>query len=218
MKKINNIQVSVVSGNITTLENVNAIVIPQFNNCVSYGGVGGAAFRAGMEEGLEAYQCYLDNLEHDVPFGTVVHTQSGAEHIPYLLHAVSVGAPQDEAMDVVSKCVLEALKRAQENGHQVIAIPALGTGIIGDLTDQQSIVAILNGIWAFDNAQSVVKEVKIVVYRLPEQERVFNQVLAAYTRKIASTKGARPAASFDKFIGSIIADLELNSGFDKAED
>ena len=41
MKKIGKINVQVVSGNIATML-VDAIVVPQFTDCASYGGVGGA--------------------------------------------------------------------------------------------------------------------------------------------------------------------------------
>lgn len=52
--KISTVKVVVKNGNIAT-ENVELIVVPEFNGCASYGGVGRAICAAGMRQGMDDY-------------------------------------------------------------------------------------------------------------------------------------------------------------------
>ena len=51
MKKTN-FTAKVIAGNIATMA-VDAVIIPEFDSCASYGGVGGAIARSGAKLGLD---------------------------------------------------------------------------------------------------------------------------------------------------------------------
>ena len=178
MKKIKNINVSVISADIAKLT-ADAVVVPEFQEAASYGGVGGALCINGYEEGLENYDCFLDNTPVP-PFGEVIHTQSGGKKIPYMLHAVCIGAPREEAFQVTSTCVQKALALAQQHGYKKILMPALGTGILGCLADEQSARAMLNGIAALEPVTDETMEVIIVIYDKPKQKKTFEEILESF--------------------------------------
>jgi len=67
---------------------------------------------------------------------------------------------------------------ADEQGLESIAVPELGTGIIGSLTQEQAAQAIFNAVYVFSKGRpnSSVKNVSLVVYRGSTEaaERVLN--------------------------------------------
>ena len=178
MKKIKNINVSIMMGNIAALT-ADAVVVPEFPEVASYDGVGGALCAKGYEEGIENYASFLDNTP-DPPFGTVVHTQSGGEDIPYMLHAVCVGASKEVAFRVTSVCVQKALELAQQHGYKKILMPALGTSLNGFLTDEQSARAMLNGIAGLNADTTEEMEVVIVIHYNSIQKETFERVLESF--------------------------------------
>jgi len=145
--KINQVTVSVALGDLTQLQ-VDAFVVPEFDNSASYGGVGGAVANAGGDRGLEKYQQHVSK-NGTQEFGSILLTESGGGNAPYLLHAVSVGSEREEEFITVQSAIFNALETAHENGLSSVAAPALGTGIIGQLTDTQSAKAMMSAVDAF---------------------------------------------------------------------
>jgi len=145
--KINNATVSIALGDMTKLK-ADAFVVPEFASGSSYGGVGGAVANTGGHRGLEAYQKHIDQ-NGAMEFGSVLLTESGGGNAKYLLHAVSVGSEREEEFSVVQSAVFKALETAHEKGLKSLVAPALGTGIIGQLTDTQSAKAMLSAVDAF---------------------------------------------------------------------
>ncbi len=178
MRKINNIRVSVIYGNIAKLS-ADAIVVPEFRESASYSGVGGALSINGYEEGLENYSCFLDNMP-DPPYGEVIHTQSGKPDIPFMLHAVCIGAPKENAFQVISICVEKALNLAQSHRYKKILMPVLGTGIFDCLTDKEAAVAMLNGIATFNADTTEEMEVVIVIHYKSRQKETFERILDSF--------------------------------------
>ena len=132
--KIGNNDVSILLGDITRT-GVDAVIVPEFQSGASYGGVGGAVARSGALAGMEAYEQYVrTNGKQD--FGTVILTPSGGGKSSQLLHVVSVGSGKQYEFDTVRTCIFKALEIAEQKGINSIAAPALGTGIIGDLTSK----------------------------------------------------------------------------------
>ena len=82
-RQIGQILVSVHFGDITQ-HRVDAYVVPQFTNCASFGGVGGAIHRAGGTEGLAEYDKRAAAKPYE--FGAVDITPSGGGNASYLLH------------------------------------------------------------------------------------------------------------------------------------
>lgn len=161
--KINNIEVIVKNGNIAT-EPVELIVVPEFCECASYGGVGGALAYFGMERGLEAYDGAVE--KKGLSYGDALITESGKEGVK-LAHVVTVGADENIQFQVVFKAVFKALAEAEKQGIKSIAFPEIGSGIIGNLTQEQSAKAIFCAVYEFGCMHNVpsVKTVELVVYR-----------------------------------------------------
>ena len=163
MKKIGKIRIVVKQGNIAT-EDVDCIMVPEFNDCASYGGVGYAINAAGMSAGLEAYDDMVKNTP--LAYGEERITPSGKEGV-MLAHVATAGANEDEQFYIVAKAVIQALLSADALGVKTIAIPELGTGIIGTLTQEQSAKAIFYAVENFNTVcnENTLQEVRLVVYR-----------------------------------------------------
>ena len=163
MNKIGNIDIVVKNGNIAE-EKADLIVVPEFNSSASGGGVGCAIINAGMQAGLDLY----DKAAQKKPFncGDVMITKSGKRGIA-LAHVATVSASAQEQPVAVVKAVFNTLKSANDKNLQNIAVPELGTGIIGNLTQEQSAQLIFNAVYEFAkaNPDSNVKKVSLVIYR-----------------------------------------------------
>ena len=82
--KIEGNDVSVEMGDITQ-SSVDAIIVPQFTRCGSYGGVGGSVARSGAEDGMRAYDDFLSEAGEQ-KFGTVLLTESGGvDHLSFCM-------------------------------------------------------------------------------------------------------------------------------------
>ena len=162
-QKINNINVCLKTGNVAA-EDADCIVVPEFRDGASGGGVGYAIETAGMGAGLEAYEKVAQ--EGFLKDGDAIITESGKPDVK-LAHVVTVSAREDSQFEVVNSSVLKTLETANEIGIKRIALPEIGTGIIGSLTQEQSAKAIFNAVYEFskNNPSSSVEEVSFVVYR-----------------------------------------------------
>ena len=162
-QKINNINVCLKTGNVAA-EDADCIVVPEFRDGASGSGVGYAIETAGMGAGLEAYEKVAQ--EGFLKDGDAIITESGKPDVK-LAHVVTVSAGEDSQFEVVNRSVLKTLETANEVGIKRIALPEIGTGIIGSLTQEQSAKAIFNAVYEFskNNPSSSVEEVSFVVYR-----------------------------------------------------
>lgn len=162
-QKIQNINVTVKKGNIAT-ENVDCIVVPEFDNCASRGGVGYAIEAEGMSAGLDAYD--KATKEKTMLYGDALITESGKNGVK-LAHVVTAGADKKDQLGAVQMAVFHTLLSADEQGLKSIAVPELGTGIIGSLTQEQAAQAIFNAVHVFSKGRpnASVKEVSMVVHR-----------------------------------------------------
>lgn len=161
--KINNIKVTVKNGNLAT-EPADCIVVPEFDSGASYGGVGYAIAQAGMSAGLEAYDEAVGNKPF--AYGDVLVTESGKPGVK-LAHAATAGADDNIQFQVVFKAVFQILAEADKLGLKTVALPEIGTGIIGRLTQEQSARAIFCAVQKFacTHPVSAVEHVVLVVYR-----------------------------------------------------
>ena len=162
MNKIGNIDIVVKNGNIAE-ENADLIVVPEFNSSASGGGVGYAIINAGMQAGLDFY----NKAAQKKPFkcGDVMITTSGKRGVK-LAHVATVSANAQEQPVAVVKAVFNTLKSANDKKLQHVAIPELGTGIIGNLTQEQSARLIFNAVYEFAkvNPDSNVNKVSLIIY------------------------------------------------------
>lgn len=175
MKKIGNIAVIIKNGDIAA-ENVECLVVPQFKDCASYAAVGGSIAKKGMRKGLDIYDEAVSHRPFD--YGSVLLTESGKNGI-YLAHVATAGAEKDKQFKVIFKAILQVLTEADNLGIKTIAVPELGTGIIGNLTQTQSAKAIFAAVSQFSQLkpQNTIEEIRLVIYNKPIEpaEKVLSQ-------------------------------------------
>ena len=175
MKKIGKITTNVVNGNIAAM-GVDAVIIPEFDNCASYGGVGGAMARSGAKLGLDEYNKKVQNSP--LAYGDALITPSYGGMSKYLLHVATVGSSKEEAFAVTYKAVYKALQLAEEAHVRTLAVPAIGNGIIGSLTLKQSAKAIFRAVADFsEKMQHHIAEITMVIYGSPEDAEPAQAVL-----------------------------------------
>lgn len=142
-------KVSVSLGDITTAD-VDALLVPEFSSGGTHGGVRLAVIRRYGEKGFDSFDefCHKKgNSEGKLEFGEVVLTTSGGGGLAkHFLHATTVGSGRENEFRIVKEAMSNALKIAADNGIETIASPALGTGIIGALTNKQSAEAMMSAI------------------------------------------------------------------------
>ncbi len=143
--KIGDTTVNLTVGDMTAIP-ASAYVLPEFNDSASDSGVGGAIIR---KFGRTALNDYIHLLQTRGP------QQYGDAHVTpiqdgkYIIHVVSADSGRDKEFKTIQDSVYHALQQAQEKGCESIVMPTLGTGALGDLTDEQSAKAMLSGIKKF---------------------------------------------------------------------
>lgn len=200
------ITVKVVEGDVTC-QRANCIVVPEFCNCASLGGVGGACASRGLSQGMKAY----DKRANTKPFafGDVLLTDGGRNNI-LLGHVVTVDAPEDKQFEVVYKAMFEILGECNQKPVfpcRRIAVPELGTGIIGSLTQEQSARAIIGAVDAFSRfcGATSIEEVVLCVYNASTApaEKVLEEGSYRDFKPEAGQKPFDPEAWLQAMCGSI---------------
>ena len=160
---INQVNVTIAMGDMTR-HTADAFLVPQFAGGPSYGGVGGAVADSGAEIGMEKYHAHV-KATGEQEYGSALLTPSGGGNSSYLLHVVSVGSERDQEFETVFKSVYNALQAAHDEGLTSVAAPALGTGIIGQLQDEQSARAMLSAVNLFsENNPEAEMSVSVVIF------------------------------------------------------
>ena len=198
---IGNLEVSIVDGDMTRLDHIaDAWVIPHFYNAVSYGGVSAEVIRAGGESGIEEYAEYIKT--HDIPFGDVTVTKSGNARTKYFLHVVSANTSEVEALTVLRKAVINLFDSAERERINSIALPALGTGIIGTLSFSQSAGTIISTLQELSKRETCIKQIIVVIYKN----------IHGYDDFVIALKNMEDVKSFNKgrFITELDKDKEIS--------
>jgi len=163
MKKIGNINIVVKNGDIAT-EPADCIVVPQFTYTASFNGVGHAIHYEGMTAGLEEYAKMTDKKTFQ--YGDSVITESGKPGIK-LAHVATIDTTAEEQPVAIVKSIFNTMISAEKQNIQHIAIPELGTGIIGHLTQEQSAQTIFNAVYEFTktNPNTIIKQVSLIIFK-----------------------------------------------------
>lgn len=186
--KISGNDVCVKMGDITQ-SCVDAIVVPEFKGGASYGGVGGSVARSGAIAGMQAYDTLVDDMGPQ-SFGTVLLTDSGGGKASKLLHIVSVGSGKDEEFNTIKTGFFNALEVAARNKVNSIAVPALGTGIIGQLTGEQSAQAMMSALKDYSEDGGPQITIEFVIYGDHQSYTEFADVLTSGSYATANNKQA----------------------------
>lgn len=195
-----NVSFSIALGDMTHIK-ADAYIVPEFDNCASYGGVGGAIARTGAEQGIDEYQKFVDKNGAQ-EFSSVVLTDSHGGNSKKLLHAVTIGAPKETEFNTVHNSVYNALVTAKKNNIRSVVCPAMGTGIIGSLTDEQSAKAILSAVKKFaDEGNSM--DFCLVVHGDKSAFTDFKKVMNLKLYENAQEETGQKAFDPQKFINGI---------------
>lgn len=210
---IANNKITVALGDMTKVK-ADAFIVPQFTSDASFGGVGGAVARGGAEGGMSAYQDYVDkNGTQD--FGQVLLTPSYGGNSKYLLHAVSVGSGAEVEFETVKTAMFNALRLAENNGLSSIVAPAMGTGIIGRLTDTQSAKAMMSAIHDYASAGGKAMDVSFVLYAGQETLKAFDDVLKSGSYKDVKAEMGGRDIDLLRWHFAMNADADANSRHEK---
>lgn len=209
-KNIGNSEVSIHLGDMTQFE-VDGFVVPQFNDCCSFGGVGGSVARNGAVEGMEAYESYTQQAESDIAYGKIVIVPSGGGNSQYLLHAVTVASGSENEFETIQNAIFNALKASEKNGLESVAMPAMGTGILGDLTDEQSAKAMLSGVYKYSQESDIPVKVSIVIWDSQETVDSFSQVLASDSYVNCLPEKGERAFDWNRWVDEINMDMDKNA-------
>lgn len=159
MHKIGNIDVSITSADIATMA-TDAIVVPEFQHCALLSGIGRTIAKT-YPKGMQKYDYYAKAAGSSL--GSVMVTETGSATCKHLLHAVILGCCREDLFACVKIAVEKALILADENGALCVAIPALGTGVAGYLSVEQSAKAVFAAVAEFAPFAKNVRRIDFAV-------------------------------------------------------
>lgn len=174
-----------------------AIIVPEFRNAASWGGVGGSLAENCRSKGMEQY----DRLAHNEPFdfSEAILTASGmCDEV--LAHVVTVGCPADEAFETIFKAVFNAIGKLNQESHRTgrvrgvrsVAIPLLGIGS-STLIAEQSARAIIGAVDLFGRmcGATIIEDVYLCILdgNTAPAEKVMNE--GSY-RNFGTQDGQKP--------------------------
>ena len=173
-RTVGGVKIEVVQGDITSQDDVDAIVNAANARLESGGGVAGAVHGA-AGPGLAKEARPLGPIE---PGEAVI---TGGHGLPnrYVIHALGPVYGQDQPEDeLLANCYRNALALAEERGIESVAFPAISTGIFGYPLEEAAEVALRVVIGEAESLQSV-RLVRFVLFGkedLEVYERALSQV------------------------------------------
>ncbi len=203
--QIRNVTLKIAFGDMTKIK-ADAYIVPQFNSFASYGGVGGAVARAGGTKGIDEFAKFVAQ-KGEQNFGTVLLTKAYGGNSDKLLHTVSVDSSNE--FDTVQASIYNALRIAEENGVKSVASPALGSGLLGQLTPEQSAKATLSAIKQFADEERNM-DVSVVIYR---DKGAYNDFVNAFSTKSyenATNEAGKKNFDLSKYLKSIQINANAN--------
>jgi O-acetyl-ADP-ribose deacetylase (regulator of RNase III) len=165
--------VECVQGDITSQGDVAAIVNAANSELRSGGGVAGAIHRA-AGPGLE------EEARPLAPIGPGEAVITGGHNLPnrHVIHTLGPVYGQDHPeAELLTNCYRNSLARAEENGIDSIAFPAISTGIFGYPVEEAAEVALRAVVEATERLQHV-RLIRFVLFDEKDLE-VHEEVLSA---------------------------------------
>lgn len=205
---IGNAKVVVAFGDLTQIK-ADAYVVPQFATAASYGGVGGAIARSGALNGIKAFEEFVE-ARGILDFSSVVMTPSGGGNAKHLLHIASVGSPRADEFATVRNGFFNALHTAAENGLTSVVAPAMGTGIIGKLTAEQSARAMMSAVDLYVSSGSPALTVSIVIFGDRAAYQDFTQVLETRSYVGSTAEAGNRELDIGRWVVEMNSDMIAN--------
>ena len=161
---LDGVTIEVVRGDITSQDDVDAIVNAANAELASGGGVAGAIHRAA---GPELYE----ECRPLAPINPGQAVITGGHGLPnrHVIHVLGpvYGSDKPEA-ELLAACYRNALEVAEENGVESVAFPAISTGVFGYPVEEATEVALRTVLQSIQNLQSV----RLVRFVLFDEETV----------------------------------------------
>lgn len=171
-RTVDGVTIEVVQGDITSQEDVDAIVNAANAQLESGGGVAGAIHQAAGPELVEEAR----SLAPIQPGEAVV---TGGHDLPhrYVIHALGpvYGSDEPEA-ELLADCYRNSLELAEERGIDSLAFPALSTGAFGYPIEEATEVALRTVIEEARKLQTV-RLIRFVLFG-EEQFEVYERILS----------------------------------------
>lgn len=142
--------------------------------------------------------------------GTVaIHPSGGSAD--FIIQAIVLGGHQQESFRLIRDSIYQGLILAHQNNIKTVAIPAMGNGVSGNLTEKQSAAAILAGIAMATKTGAKFDQIILPVYREIELLKEYRNML---NPKIAEYKDYMPGGNQSPEVGKVHYDFaETGSGF-----
>lgn len=202
--KIGTSEVRIEVGDLSALE-TDAYIVPEFTEAASFQGVGGAIARAGGEAGLEMFDAFVQE-NGELAWGSVLITPSGGGKAKHLLHVVSVGAGPSSEFEVIQSGFYNALRVAEQNELTDIIAPALGTGLAGRLTPDQSAKAMMSALARYSDEGARPLKVTFVIFGDSLADEAFRSVLHDESYREAGPQRGRKEINPLLFLNTVISD------------
>lgn len=155
--RINSTTLEIAQGDITERDE-DAIVNPANGDLVLGGGVAGAI----RKKGGPAIQAEC-RRKGPIPVGEAVVTTGGDLKARFVIHAVGPRWGEGQEDDKLRSAVHRALRVADQNGFQSLAMPAISTGIFG-FPVRRAAEVILDTVVRYLRIQTPLKKVVLVLY------------------------------------------------------
>ncbi|HET9170086.1 MAG TPA: O-acetyl-ADP-ribose deacetylase [Actinospica sp.] len=167
-------RITLEEGDITKVA-ADAIVNAANSSLLGGGGVDGAIHRAGGPEILE--ECRALRASHygrGLPTGQAVATGAGRLPARWVIHTVGpVYEPTEDRSELLAACHRNSLRVADELGAEVVAFPAISTGIFGWPLPDAARIAIAT---VRETDCATVREVRFVLFGRAAYDAFMNDV------------------------------------------
>lgn len=170
----NGVTIECVQGDISNQSDMEAVVNAANAQLKTGGGVAGALHRAAGPKLAEAGQKYAP-----IEPGEAVITSAFNLPNEYIIHALGPVHGRDEpSSELLQSCYQQSLERAEENGIETIAFPALSTGVFGYPMEAAAEIALKTVIDKAESNRSV-RHIRFVLWS-DEALRIHGEILESY--------------------------------------
>jgi O-acetyl-ADP-ribose deacetylase (regulator of RNase III) len=174
-REVNGVTVEIVEGDITSQEDIEAVVNAANAELASGGGVAGAIYQA-AGPGLSEESRPLAPIQPGEAVITGGHELPNRHVIHVLGPVYGSDKPEDE---LLARCYRNALSLAEEHDLESVAFPSISTGAFGYPVEEAAEVALQTVLESAENLQSV-RRVRFVLYgeeNFQAYERVLSRLL-----------------------------------------
>src|SRR5919202_4680974 len=174
-REVNGIAVEIVEGDITSQDDMDAVVNAANAELTSGGGVAGAIHQA-AGPGLAEESRPLSPIQPGEAVITGVHELPNRQVIHVLGPVYGSDKPEDE---LLAQCYRNALSLAEEHDLESVAFPSISTGAFGYPVEEAAEDALRTVLESAENLQSI-RRIRFVLYgeeNIEAYKRILSELL-----------------------------------------